>query len=432
MINEKLMALDGYARGIDTSETVVDLTQEYKNDLAAEEMFKVDILNKIEITTEEIDTAISKKQIELKIKWLYADSKNKVNNFLEKLREGISYDSLFTIQISDSVKLDERSMNIDRFKLEQQNPLLAKIVDSLKAGEVSIPIHVDDGWYIVKLENMIENKITSETEYEKLKQESVNALKKIKLDKLSDEYVTELMLSENPIIKRNSFNLLRSYLGSYVLPSSKYNGWNLSKKLNEALININSSNENNYGNEVLIETKNNKINLREFIIWFRNRSDYVKLNENDLQNFSLSLENLVWRMVRDKLLSNLAVTRGFDKREEVVKQSNWWKDKIISSAVKNEIVNSVFLGDNENKIDDDSIEANNNDKLNKEFNKKLLRKILNLKQKYSINIYQDALNNISVSDENNPKAVEVYTVKKGGLIPRTPYPTIDYDWINWE
>ncbi len=137
-------------------------------------------MNNIEITSGEIDSAINKKQIELKIKWLYSNSENKTNNFLKEMKKGISFDSLFIIQLNDSVNLDERSMNIDRFKLEQQNPLLAKIVDSLKAGEISLPIHVDDGWYIVKLENIIENEITSQTEYEKLKQESVNALKKIK------------------------------------------------------------------------------------------------------------------------------------------------------------------------------------------------------------------------------------------------------------
>ncbi len=113
-------------------------------------------------------------------------------------------------------------------------------------------------------------------------------------------------------------------------------------------------------------------------------------------------------------------------------KSKWWKDKIVSSIVKNEIANSVILSEKEKKANYSDDESQNSDKFNSEFNKNLLRKILNLKQKYSINIYNDVLNNISVSDENDPKAVEVYTVKKGGLIPRTPYPTIDYDWINWE
>ncbi len=40
LINEKLMALDGYSRGLDTTAIVVDMLKEYKNDLATEELFK--------------------------------------------------------------------------------------------------------------------------------------------------------------------------------------------------------------------------------------------------------------------------------------------------------------------------------------------------------------------------------------------------------
>ena len=37
-------------------------------------MFKVDILSKIEISDEEIDTVITQKQLELDIRWFYAET----------------------------------------------------------------------------------------------------------------------------------------------------------------------------------------------------------------------------------------------------------------------------------------------------------------------------------------------------------------------
>jgi hypothetical protein len=36
-----------------------------------------------------------------------------------------------------------------------------------------------------------------------------------------------------------------------------------------------------------------------------------------------------------------------------------------------------------------------------------------------------------VSEENNPNAIDFYFVKRGGLIPRTPYPILDIYWTAW-
>jgi len=62
---------------------------------------------------------------------------------------------------------------------------------------------------------------------------------------------------------------------------------------------------------------------------------------------------------------------------------------------------------------------------------KLMRRVLDLKQKYKITINENLLQNLQLTDENDPDAIEFYAVKKGGLIPRQPYPTIDWDWQLW-
>ena len=67
MINEKLLALDGYSRGIDNKEDIKSIVTDYENDLATEELFKDDILSKVEISDGEIDTIITQMQLEMDI-----------------------------------------------------------------------------------------------------------------------------------------------------------------------------------------------------------------------------------------------------------------------------------------------------------------------------------------------------------------------------
>jgi hypothetical protein len=176
------------------------------------------------------------------------------------------------------------------------------------------------------------------------------------------------------------------------------------------------------------------VTLTEFLNWYQNRSQYIKLNKNDLQSFSKSLENLIWRMLRDKLLSEKAYERNFQHTESFKKQTQWWRDKIVYSSVKREIIESASLEQNElNFNPSDSLKSESKDEMIRlNINRRLWNRINKLKNTYDIKINDDVLEKIKVSEQNNPKAIDFYTVKKGGLIPRTPYPTIDFEWINWD
>ena len=230
MINEKLLALDGYSRGVDKNDDVESILSDFENDIATEEMFIEDILNKVEISDDEIDTVITQKQLELDIRWLYAETGDELNKFTDALASGISFDSLYNLQFEDSIYLDDRSMKINRFQLGKKNPELAVIIDTLPVGQVSEPIKAVDGWYIFILDNVMQNVILTESELIRLQQESINALKKKKMDQISDKYVNQLLLARDPVIKRQSFNVLRSYIGTYTLEQELYDDWELPDK----------------------------------------------------------------------------------------------------------------------------------------------------------------------------------------------------------
>ena len=429
MINEKLLALDGYSKGIDKKEENESILQDFKDDLATEEMFKEDILNRIKIDDKEIDTVITQKELELDIRWLYATSEVELKNYKDLLASGISFDSLYQQQFNDtSIYLDDRSMKLSRFKLGERNPGLAELIDTLPVGEVSKPVKVYDGWYLFKINNVTQNMVTTEAEIINLKQESINAIKKRKMDRLSDEYVYNLLMSQNPVIKRQCFNVLVPYLGFYSLNKEIYDKWELSKKMEAALGELKVTKEN-AGQSILVIMNEGNVTLDEFLKWYRNRSEYIKFDKDDLKSFSISLENLIWRMLRDKLLSELALKRNYFQKESVIEQGKWWKDKIVYSAVKNEIVQSVMLEEKEVTLNDDKSKQ---DDTNQKILRKMLTKLNELKSKYRVSINVDVLNKIKVSEENDPKTIDMYTIKKGGLIPRPAYPSIDNDWINWE
>lgn len=427
MINEKLLAMEGLKNNYLNKEDVKSLYLDIYADVATEELYKDSILSKISISDDEINKVSREKQIELEIRWLFDNYDKNIKRMYKELSEGIEFDSLFNDQLNDSVYYDDRSQKVSLYQLRRKNPLLANICDTLTLGTYSEPIESNGEWYIVELSNVIKDLITSESEYIRIRNESVEALKKIKMDSLSDNFVNKLLLANNPIIKRDAFNICRSYIGKYRLKKEKYDNWELEDKLEIALANIGLSTNDNYKEITLVEMAHDNIGLSEFIKWFRNRNLHIKLSKKDINDFSHSLENLVWLMVRDKLLIKVAEENEYYDKSWVKKQGTWWKEKIAYSAFRKNLAESITL--NIKEINEDREETK--EKLEQEFIKKLFRKLNDLKKAHKINIFYDNLNKINVSLENDKKAIDLYLAKTKGLIPRPPYPTIDNEWANW-
>ena len=428
MINEKLLAMYGYSQGIADSAQVKEMLDALRGDLATEEMFKDDILKNIKVEKPDIDKLVAEKQIAYKIRWLYSADEKNILNSESILKKTNAFDSLFNSQLNDSVSSDQRSMEIDKFKLKTNNPEIAVIIDSLKAGQISKSVKGSDGWYIFKLDDIWKNMITTQSLLDKESADAEEIIKKEKMDKESDIYVAGLLKSENPVIKGNAFAIVRSYLGGYELPKEKFDEWKLGERLNEQLKKLKVKN-NNYGNLKLVALKDTSFSIDNYINWYRMRSQFIKLNKNDFNNFSASIESTIWQMIRDNLLMKKAYARGYQNKEIVKQQLKWWKDKIVYAVVRDKIINSIKLNTTESKIKELS---KPDEKKEQQVTKKILHKILSLKQKYKIEINKDLLKKIYVEDSNDPKTVDVYIVKKGGIFPHPAYPSIDMLWQNWQ
>lgn len=431
LINEKLLAIDGYNRKADTTEFVAKMLNAITSDLATEELYRDEILQHIQISDEEIDKVVRQKQVEIKLKWLYSAEEEGILKSRNMLLAGVSFDSLFFLQINDSVTVNDRSVKMDKYSLHLKNPALAAITDSLIIGNSFVPIRTIDGWYIVYLENIWNSAITTQSEMIRLKSEAQKELKKQEIENRSINYLRNLLELNKPVIKNSVFMQLVPYIAKYVLPPDKFSEWDQSENLSKALREFNKLHPDEINNLLFVALEGDSIYLGEFLTWYILRSPYIKFDSRNLSTFIQSLESFVWRMVREKLLIDVAASRGMFSLENVRTQSRWWRDKIVFDYVKNELLKSISIDNDEIKVYEELDDKNNNADnaaLKKNLMFKINNKLNSLKKEYEIKINYNLLKNIEVSEENNPGAIEFYTIKKDNLIPHTPYPTIDFIW----
>ncbi len=431
MINEKLLALDGSARSFDTTKIFKDLYSDLSADLATEELYKQEILPKISISDGEIADALKKKNTEIYLRWIFCNTKDDAQNIQKKIINGSSFDTLFDAQLkADSLFRDERTFKTNKFKLWQKNPALAAIADTLRPGAISKPINAGDGWYIVRIDSIIKVITLSQSEYEDGKLEVSRAITMKKMDEYSDKYVDSLLRNQEPIIDGKAFQIARTYVGKFELPKETFEEWNLQKLYDKAYSELSGNKKVSAAAFVLVRLNNSVLTVGDFINWYNQRVDYLKFPKTDKKAFSATIEGLIWRMVRDNILTSLAAKKGLMELPSVKSQAEWWKDKILYALVRDDMGSSLSLntGDRKQAI----LQPKTKEDMSTEITKMLLRKINALKSKYPVKINDAILNKIVVQDENNPKAVDMYIVKKGGIYPHPAFPSIDKYWQMWE
>ncbi len=179
------------------------------------------------------------------------------------------------------------------------------------------------------------------------------------------------------------------------------------------------------------------------------RDTYFRLHTTTQQAFFTSTEDLVWRMVRDRLLVERALRRNLQERDAVKKQLMWWEDKILFGEEKIRLGGSIATDDStcrafydanarEYRTDSGAVQPFEQvkDQVRKDYytfelKKNMLHRIIALKRKHRVDVKHDVLMSLPVDIEDNPKAIDVYVAKKGGTFPHPAFPVIDYEWQTW-
>jgi len=448
MIYEKLLALDGYRHQIDKTEDARLSLAEMQGDLATEELYKHDILSKIHVTEKAIQLGISQDHVSCSVRWIYTRTPEEMEGALVGLAHGISFDSLYRLQFRDtSVKADDRSMVMSRFRIGMHNPQLARVLDTLHIHHLSAPIQTPDGYYLVYLADAERDVMVNQSEEIKQHEDVKRALIQHLADSLSDRYVQKLVTDHHPSIERRTIDILHAHFAKVMLSASDFDSWRLVPRLLDRWGPVEY--ERVDPSLVLVTSRGIKFTSGDFLNWYRAREVNLKFTLTTPEAMFASLEGYVWQMVRDRLLTVRAYQRGYQHLPRVKEQLAWWKDKIVYNIIKAGLEDSIhptntalqeYYREHERDFRDTSgvvIPFNNakEDVLRAwfsfELTKATVHRVLKLKEEYHISINDQILDQLTVDSENDPRAIDVYVAKPGGIFPRPAFPTIDYSWQTW-
>ena len=452
MINEKLFALEGGQAGAAQQERIASALEEIEGDLATEELYKKDVLPGISVGSAELAAGIRESAVHMQVEWLYAPGPASRDSLEAALRRGEPFDTLFQRQNPDSADRTNRALDASLFDIRKTNRPIGDVLSSLPPGTVSEAVRGVDGWYFSRIRDKWVSALQTHTEQMKIRHDVEESLKQQMADSLSDLYITAIMSRNRPVIVKETFGVLLAFLAQYYVDSTTASEWGFVPPAVSrhpwSMRDTRWVEDQALRPLVTLAGGRDTLSLATFLSWYRNRESLIKLSARAKGAFAFASEQLVWRMVRDRLLVEKARRRKLNTIEAVREQKKWWEEKLLFEAAKGSMRNDIPWRDEDLRAyyrehirdfrgsagDTVTFDRAKDDVLRSYFKLEMARRMFHrvvlLRRKYPVEVRDSVLARIPV-DQNQAKPIDVYAVKKGGTFPRPAFPTVDPGWQEW-
>ncbi|MGE5805966.1 MAG: hypothetical protein ACM34M_09265 [Ignavibacteria bacterium] len=441
MINEKLIALEGYTNGIDNTNSVKRILKEIEDDIIVTEWYRQKIVPVISVDSSLIKRGIDQSSVGLTFRYIFTDNEFDIKDIKILLDNGHSFDSLYSLLNQDfKFYLDEVPTNF--FTLFEDNPKVADELAHLKPGAYSDIINTKDGFYLVQLDQAKKDFIITPAEYLTMWRKVEKYYSKKMLDSITTSYIKEVMEECPPTISGEALKKIFELL-------SKVNYTHFTdtkEEIEKVHFNPELNLDESFDSEILVNSKCDKFTIKDFVEWYSYRDFKIDFSNPTASTLKF-VKDVLFKMVRDKRLIGIARSQGYADDPDVQIEVQEWRDKLAYWKQKSIAIKHPAFTDydvqrfyTENKI---KYEVNlkdtpityeiikdkvKNDLMQYEYNKQLHNYLNSLEEKYPIKINEKLLNSIQLSDENLSKKADLFILKKGGTLPRQAFPTIDNEW----
>ena len=448
MIYERLVALEAERLGYDTSSFVRERVSALEEDLAVDELYRKDILSKVTLSPQEIDKGIEKAKVNLRMRWIYAESEAEARRFSASLKQGASFDSLYQDALKTLDGAADRSHETTWLKMERDNPEFAQALVGMRSQTVSDPIKGADGYYLVWIDEIWRNPISTQSEYHILRDQAVTIQRMVKADAIAREYAHEKMKTTNPVIKAEGFNIVRAHIAEKGLSKQKRITWAIPETFMTEAGPRPLSASPKFLNRPLVTFGNQTLTVRDYVRWYDIRQFQFKTHS--LAAFNSSLKRTIWKMVQDKILSRDAYSRGLHLRDTVQHETRKWDAKLLYLAGRSHILRSIPLSDEAlaryyqqhkhwyrgekgklQTFEEAKLEVRW-DYLREEETKALHRSLQRLKKEFPVTVNEEIVADLEGSIRSEGAPINVIFYKPGGTFPRVAFPTIDEAWIHFQ
>ena len=280
-----------------------------------------EIYAKITATEDEARVAFQRMNKKIAARHLFAETKEEADNLYELLKMGVDFDSLAAKVFTDST-LKKSGGFLGYFTWGDMDPAFEDAAFSMKIGEISKPVKTEYGYSIIKVDDIIENPVITEYQFQQKKLQIEKAIRINKMKPAEKKYISDLVNTKK--IKFNEDMLQNIF--------SNYKG--LQNNKNEQ-----ASFSNSIGaqyKDIVYKYHAIKSKLNDLPGDYKQRINSVK-----------DLKSVIEGFIKQDELIKRAYQKGYEKNDEVIEKTRKMEGNLFFKFKKDEVFDKAVVSDND-------------------------------------------------------------------------------------
>lgn len=340
LVAEKLWALEADELEIDTIETIQKSLKTLEKLFVKDELYKKEVESKINITSFEISTGLSRVTRILNTLIITLPDSDKAWKLFYDFQKGVLFDSVLV-----NLNMPLKPFEIKYASLEDEE--MENIVYTLKLNEISKPVKSKDNWFIFKLVDD-QPDITIDLSKDYARNIVIKKIKDRRSQKVGKNYLDELLIDKRITADRKLFDLLSDNLLEVIKNR-------IGKTENDSISDIQLL-ESDIKKVLTLITKvdlnadfisldNNPATLNDFLYY----AFYKKIYFDTFNPFKFkqALNKIVKQFIEDEIISRKGFELGLNNLPSVKNDLRIWRNYYISEILMRSYADSIKVSDEE-------------------------------------------------------------------------------------
>ena len=254
LIDDEVLIVDAKNKGLDKLKVALSEYERISTQELLNAFSKNFIESSVNVTEQDIKNMYIKMNTKIKVRHLYAQSKEEADKLYAQLKKGEKFEELAKEVFHDE-KLRDNGGDLGYISVDDMDPALENAAYSMKVGEISLPVKTVTGYSIVQVEDIKQNPFVIESVYLKAhdrikafvsKRAYEDAAKRYTVDqkkqleiKFDNSMLKKLYESLGNVSDKNLWESSTSFYHrnkNSVVVKSKMENWDLTKLISEMQI----------------------------------------------------------------------------------------------------------------------------------------------------------------------------------------------------
>ncbi|MCH8069726.1 MAG: peptidyl-prolyl cis-trans isomerase [Candidatus Marinimicrobia bacterium] len=335
MTDKKLMVLEALKYGLDNDEKVQIQLEWYKDKAVRHELYNEVVRNQVQISDSELRDAFIKSKTRIGVRLLVTKTLEEAFELRNRLVDGANFEDLAAETFAYPL-LAENTFDLWYPLWGQIDESIEQVAFSLELGEISNPVKTKWGYAILKVEDIIQDAIITESEFQRAKKKIERIIRRRREKEIANRFIREFMDPKKVkvygpsivfLVEKSKEILSGDHLRLYAEPS----------KLSDMQMRSYGQELQDHLGDGIVEFEGGRWTIGEFL----DKLKKVHPDARPIMTSKNNLKDVVARMVRDEFLAKEGYRRELQHSNYVQEEVRRWKEEIVFNKLRNDILDTV-------------------------------------------------------------------------------------------